>query len=319
MPPEDAPTLTSGSAELPLVPLGETRTLDLALRPGLAITGRVTGPDGKPVARAQVGAYRTTRGAILGFGSVFTDDAGHYTLRHLRETQVSVTVDPPEGSLLLRKVVPERAYEPGKLSTVDVALETGAALVGEVVTSKGKAVTGAQVIVQAKTGGHPRASRVAMSGLGGAFRAEPLPPGPYDITVTPPDNTLRAKPTTVDVPAQGEANARIVLYLTGSLAGVVRDGKGNLVGRGTCWLSLQSKEAGPEAQQVGAGHVDDQGRYSLGGLAPGAYTVRVSLGIEGQKKNLLAPAPAEIVIEEGKETRYDVTLPYGPEGKAPHF
>jgi protocatechuate 3,4-dioxygenase beta subunit len=285
----------------------------------VAIEGRITGPDGKPVAGAQVGVYRYTRGAILGFGSVFTDEQGRYALGHLRETAMSVTVDPPEGSKLLRKVLAERNFAPGQAASVDVALETGATLVGQVVTSKGAPVVGAQVSVQAATGDYPRASRAAMSGVNGAFRAEGLPPGPYDITVTPSDSTLRAKPASVTIEGKGEAAAKVVLYQTGLVRGVVRDGKGNPVGRGTCWMSLQSKEAGPQAQQAGAGHVDEQGGYVVGNLPPGAYTLRVNLGLEGQKQKLTPPAPAEIVIEEGKETKHDVTLPFGPEGKATHF
>jgi len=319
VPPAEALTLATGSVDLPLVPLGGTATLDVALRPGVAITGRVTGPDGKPVAGAQVGVYRYQRGAILGFGSTFTDEQGRYTLGHLRETAMSVTVDPPESLRLLRNVVPERNFEPGRASTVDVALETGAALAGEVVTSKGKPVVGAQVVVQASTGQYPRTSRVAMSGVGGAFRADGLPPGPYDIQCTVADPTLRAKPLSVTIEGKGEQKTKVVLYTAGSLTGTVRDGKGNAVGRGSCWMSLQSKVAGPQAPQAGAGHVDDQGRYAITGLAPGAYTLSVHLGIEGQKKKLMPAAPAEIVIEEGKETKHDVTLPYGPEGKAPHF
>ncbi|HUT36558.1 MAG TPA: carboxypeptidase regulatory-like domain-containing protein [Planctomycetota bacterium] len=317
--PAEALTLATSSVPLPLIPLGGSAKLDITLKPGVAITGRVTGPGGTPVASAQVGVYRYTRGSIQGFGSVFTDEQGRYTIGHLLETAMSVTVDPPEGLKLLRKAVAEKRFEPGKLSTVDVALETGATLVGEVVTSKGKPVVGAQVRVQATTGQYPRANRVAMSGVGGAFRAEALPPGPYEIHCTPPDATLRAKPTTFTIQGKGEERTKVVLYLTGSLTGTVRDGKGNALGRGACWLSLQSKEAGPQAQQAGAGHLDEQGRYTIGGLPPGAYTVRVSLGRAGQEKKLMSPAPAEIVIEEGKETKHDVTVPYGPEGKATKF
>ncbi|MBM4036223.1 MAG: carboxypeptidase regulatory-like domain-containing protein [Planctomycetes bacterium] len=319
VPPAEAKTLASNSVDLGLIPAGGTAAHDIALRPGVAIAGQVTGPDGKPVAGAQVGVYRYTRGAILGFGSVFTDAQGRYALGHLTETALSVTVDPPEGSPLLREVPGERTFEPGKTSTVDVKLDVGAAVVGQVVTSAGEPVVGAQVSIQASTGQYPRPGRVAMSGVGGAFRAEGLPPGPYDIQCTPPDHRLRARPASLTIEGKREHKANVILARVGFVAGTVCDAKGNLLGQGDVWVSLRSTGAAPQQQDSGTAHPDAAGRYKLGGLAPDAYTLRVTIGREGQKKRLTPPAPARIEVEEGKETRHDITVPLGPEGKATHF
>ncbi len=96
VPPAEALTLATSSVPLTLIPLGGSASFDVALKPGVAVSGRITGPDGKPVRAAQVGVYRYTRGSILGFGSTFTDEQGRYAIGHLNETSFSVTADPPE-------------------------------------------------------------------------------------------------------------------------------------------------------------------------------------------------------------------------------
>jgi len=232
-----------------------------------------------------------------------------------------LAVQPPDDGRLLMKKTPDQDFAGGKTTTVDVVLGPGAVLVGQVATSKGKAVVGAQVSVQPKGGGgqfYPyQPPRATVSGPGGAFRIEPLAPGTYDVHCTSPDPALRAGATAVAVAGQGEQKVRIVLYLTGSVTGVARDAKGRPLGQGTAWVSLQP--AGEARQQGGSSQLDDQGRYKIGGLTPGKYTLTVGLGQKGQKMGLDRPAPAEIIVEEGKETKHDVTVPYGPEGKAPDF
>jgi protocatechuate 3,4-dioxygenase beta subunit len=324
VPPDDAPCLATGEAPLPDVAPGGSASVDVALKSGVAIAGRIAGPDGKPVPGCQVSVHQLNpHGAILGFGSVVTGDDGRYLLKHLAPGKMYLAIQPPGGSPLLMNKTADQVFEAGKKTTVDVALGAGATLVGEVLTSKGKPVTGAQINLQPKAGGGGQfypypPPKVALSGVGGAFRIEAVAPGTYDVVCTCPDPTLRARPDPVTIEGTGEHKTKVIFYQAGSLAGTVCDGLGKPLGQGTLWLSVQTGE-GRAQQQAGSSQLDEQGRYRIGGLAPGQYTLTVGLGLRGQQLNLARPGPTQITIEEGKETKHDLKIPFSATGKPTQF
>jgi hypothetical protein len=308
-PPKDMPCLMQSTAPLPDVPLGGSATVDIRMQPGVAIAGRVTGPDGKPVAGCQLSAgQHPNPSTLLTFSTTRTGDDGRYTLINLPVGKLFLTAMPPQGSGLLVRQTSEQAFEGGKTTTVDIALEAGATLVGKVVTSKGQPVFGAQVLLQPRGGWSYGSQRAALTGPGGAFRIEAVAPGGYDVQCVPSDPGLRAQPTELKVEGKGEHKAEIILYATGSVVGTARDAAGKPLGQGMAWVSLQSG-VGPQMRMAGAGHPDDQGSFRIPGLAPGKYTVAVSIGQRGQARGLVPPAPSELIVEEGKETKLDITVP----------
>jgi len=318
VPPDEAPTLKSGTATLPVAPAGGSANVDIRLAHGVAIKGRVTDPDGRPVSGCEVSVSQFSgRGALLGFGTVRTEADGCFRFMHLAAGRMFLNVQTPEDSPLAGKLTPEQDFEAGKTTTVDVVLEPGATVAGKAVTSRGKAAVGAQVTLQPKSGWPLTKARSAFVGPDGTFRIESVAPGTYEARCSPLDPVLIAAPMTLNVAPRGESKLEIVLHVTGSVSGTLRDGDGKPLGQGMAYLQLQ-----PAAQPQGAGgygHPDDQGRYRIAGLVPGKYNVIVNVGPRGQAKGLTAPPPAEIVVEEGKETKCDVKVPAkggGPPRKA---
>ena len=311
----DWPTLVQGTAPLPDVALGGTATVNVRMAEGVAIEGRVTGPDGKPVVGCRVRASQRRRGSLLGYSSGVTDAKGRYLLPHLPVGDLFVGVSPPPGSPLLPTESPQRRYEPGK-ATVDVALKRGAAVVGKVVTSKGKPVVGASVRLQSSSSrGSAQAAGSAVSGVGGVFRIQPVAPGTYQLQSSPSDPTLRGKATTLTVAGTGEQEAEAVVYKAASVAGAVRDGKGEPIGHGFMWLSVYSGQ-GKARQQHGTAH-PKEGTWRVGGLPPGRYSVVVTVGPRGRQKGMTAPEPVEFTVKEGQEAKLDVTVPFGAATKGP--
>ena len=302
------PTLIQGTAPLPDVAPGKTVTVDVQMAEGVAIAGRVTGPGGRPVAGCPVGAHQRRRGSLLGYARGATDADGRYLLPHLPPGDLFVSASPPASTGLLTVETPQRRYGVGK-ATVDIALKRGAAIAGRAVTSKGKPVVGAPVHLQRASRTHPQAVGQAVSGVGGAFRIEPVAPGTYGLTCMPADPTLRGKATAVTVAGTGEHKATVTVYEAGSVAGAIRDGKGQPIGHGFLWLTVT--EVGAKGQpQRGTAHPKD-GTWRVGGLVPGRYSVSVTLGRRGQQAGMTAPAPVEVTVAEGKETKLDVTAPFG--------
>jgi len=312
-PPDDAPTLKSGTAPLPFVPAGGSAKLDIRLEQGVAISGQVKGPDGRPVPGCEISAsHMTGRGSMVGYGGQRTDAMGRFHMMHLPPGQMFLNVQAPDDSGLVGKMTEERDYPAGKAATVDVVLGPGAAVFGKAMTSRGKPAVGTEITLQPKSGWPLTKARSAVVGATGSFRIDAVIPGKYEANCTPLDPALRAEPVALDV-ALGESKLDILLHVTGSVAGTIRDADGKPLGQGMAYLQLQSA-----AQPQGAGgygHPDDQGRYRIGGLVPGSYKVIVNVGPRGQAKGLAAPAPTQVIVEEGKEAKLDVTVP--AKGAAP--
>ena len=307
-PPDAWPTLVSSGAPLPDVAPGRPATVNVTMKHGVAIQGTVTGPDGKPLAGCQVSGSERRRSSLRGYGGATTDADGRYLLAHLPAGNLFVSVAPPGGTKLLRGETTQRRFEAGKTATVDVALRRGATVVGEAVSSKGKPVVGAQVLLQQKGARYPRFNGTATSGVGGAFRIEPVPPGTFELRCTPSNRTLRSKATAVTVAGTAEHKVRVVVFRTGTVSGVVRDAKGEALTHGTLWLTVHAGD-GKGGQRMGTSHPSKEGQWRVGGLPPGHYTVVVTIGRRGQQKGLAAPAPISFDIEEGEEKKLDVKVP----------
>ncbi|WP_165223809.1 M56 family metallopeptidase [Aquisphaera insulae] len=129
-----------------LMPL-RRRTAILTMRPGLVVTGIVTDPSGKPVARAVV-----VRGDNPYFepGSqeILTDEAGRYTLPPLPAGKVNVTVIAEGWSPARRSVEIKSGMPPA-----DFRLEPGKELRLRFVDGAGKAVPGVYVGIGTWRGG----------------------------------------------------------------------------------------------------------------------------------------------------------------------
>ncbi|MCU0223326.1 MAG: carboxypeptidase-like regulatory domain-containing protein [Acidobacteria bacterium] len=254
------------------VELARGRTLDLGTfraRPGLALSGTVTGDDGEPVEGITLRAFRR-----LGQGRALerrgTSDAeGRFRLGGLAEGRYDLDVDPKSAGSWLPAEREDLAV-PGP--PVELKLERGAVVRGTATGPDGTAPEG--LAVRALAGGEARrrpAGRATIEDrAAGTFRIEGLPPGAVTLHaaargLAPADSEL------LELDA-GEERSGLVLRLARGLrlAGSVvsKDGGAPLAG---ATVEVEGAAA-PDAAAVSG----TDGRFALDGLAAGqvALTAR---------------------------------------------
>ena len=105
----------------------EDGTAVVVLKRGIAVTGTVTDPEGKPVANALV-AQGDDRIGGSHFPTTRTDQQGHYQLGGFAPGGAVLTVISPELAPAIRNVNVQEAGFFSKMASVDFRLEKGHAL-----------------------------------------------------------------------------------------------------------------------------------------------------------------------------------------------
>lgn len=137
-----------------------------------------------------------------------------------------------------------------------------------------------------------------------------LPPGDYSLEVGAPDHrTVRE----VVALAEGETIERRFPLVRGlELVGVVVDEKGEpLPG-----IEIQVERTTPDEEDGGGTNADSRGRFRVGGLAAGEFTVRVlSEGnMSGSVEKVHVPGPdVRVVVRRGASVRARFVPPAGSE------
>ena len=156
--------------------------VDILLRKGLAISGRVLLPDGSPASGSRV---RVWSDADQRSASARTAEDGSFTVENLKPGTYSVSASAPRGSgpgpdrpspLNVRE-----ATVPGVAAgtrSLEIRLVPGVSITGIVVTEAGVAVAGARVFARSAGSG---ASGSGMSGPDGSFEVTGLAEGEYDM------------------------------------------------------------------------------------------------------------------------------------------
>ena len=222
----------------------------VTLYSGATVSGVVLGPDDKPVADAHVeidGNHSTIVVATDPDGRWHLEDipAGPHRIaatssRFLATEPIVVTTD---GAHLTSDVV--------------VHVRPGAEITGIVVDTSGAPVEGATVYGSGNSEDTDAHGRFTLVGLDG---------GKTEVSAT--TSRGAARPVALDLPNGGRAEVRLVL-VTSSLAGVLRDSRGNPI-----------EQAAIAASSVGSmdTHVvrtDERGAFDLGGVLPGDYEISV--------------------------------------------
>lgn len=313
-PPAERPLLRSAEAGLPDLTLGGAGAVDVTLALAVCIAGRVTDPDGQPVAGCTVAVHERTRGAIRGYGSTRADAEGHYRLGHLPAGQLYLVVSPPGERALAALATDQRRFTAGEETIVNVAMQKGAVLSGRVVDEAGRPVPGARVQATPKGGSPTRTfvrtprANTDLTGPDGAFRIDCLEGGAYAVACTPWDPALRAATKDIQAMPGGEQRLEIVVRQTGSIQGVVKDSTGRALSRNLAGLRLHRRDEPSERQRV-TGYPDDRGQFRFAGLLPGLYRIVVNVTRAGQQEGLTVPAPVDVTVEGGAETNQDIEVP----------
>jgi uncharacterized GH25 family protein len=286
--------------------------------PALAetVTGKVIGPDGKPVAGAKV------------FVLVFSPTSGQETKTFTSDASGAFFVEVPARSDVKEKNPPvARAIVaapgfgfaqtfltllPSESNTI--RLEKGAAVRGKVVDSAGKPVAGADVQLRSVYIGGPRSSGASYLWLGeeirklpdlttktdasGAWSLENLPASAVHVDIVLAD--ARYVQTSFEVPLNGSADKAIVARPGAVLLGKVVDKDGKPRSGVGVSARLENFRDG-FANAITAA----DGSYRLSGLPTGAVAVWIvpsnaSTGASKTTEEVAAPL-RQVVVTEGKE------------------
>lgn len=271
-----------------LVEEGKTISgIEVALETGVRLYGKVTGPDGSPLAGASVRSEEERSPAIMIMPDrTVTDGAGEYAIE---------AVEPAEKTFIFQKggFLTERKTVKlsGREVRLDVRLSRGRDVTGTVVDENGVPVEGASV--SARSAIQDVGWRTTRTDSSGAFRLDGLAPGRY---------TFRAEKAGY---VAGEARD---IDLDAALAGV----RISLTGGGTIVGSVRGLR--PEdyntamvmataGRSAASGRVDSTGRFRVEGVPTGSVRVSATAGDFTSRK---VTPPQTVEVAAGSEVQVDL-------------
>jgi hypothetical protein len=269
---------------LTLEPGGGVENLEVALRRGATIEGRVLAPDGSPAPGAKVALVLEGRGSAFGMAGrpeAVADEEGQYRLEGVAEGPHAVTAA-KGGSLPTRKDLEVRAG----VNRLDLRLEGGFEVSGWIVSAEGPVhrASVSLIPVEAQPGA---GSFTSASGPDGAFRFEAVAAGRYHLSVEKQGFSTASPPEDLQVAAAPLTGLEIRLERGGAVTGRL--------------LGLDLRDA-PQAQVWAAtpgrpgqtGTVGPDGRYRIEGLTSGEWMVAATVPAKGREaRGMVALSPGQ--------------------------
>jgi len=234
------------------------------------VTGSVVDPDGQPAGQAFVAC--DDRASNL---TATTDADGRFKLP-MEASGCSVIAHHPQFPSSERTRI-----DAGKPNVVK--LGAGGTIDGVVVDEQGRPVVSYRLSIEVflpKTEGAELGSRGRPRQVNedsGAFRLERMPAGKY-VLVASASGQPPGKSASVDVDVgQTTRNVRIVLPRAATLTGTIRDDETRRpIAGAVVQLDAIASSGGPNATPPAT--TDEQGKFSLTGVPPGPFSVRVEHG-----------------------------------------
>lgn len=253
------------------VELDDEESVDLTLGLGGSISGSVLAKDGRTgIPGADVLLRDQGEAFSVGDNSTRADSAGNFSFEHLKAGRYGVSARTNAAATAWKDVV---LAESQRLDGVLLEMATGATIRGTVSGLPGGKVGGVRVFASTKD-----YSDSAATGDDGRFTFRDVPSGVVRLQASTPFPAMRSTTKNLDVPEGAtEVPVEIVFEGNSRLAGRVT--------RGDKPLPSAFVSATPDPPSATGGRASDQtdedGRYSIEGLADGNYQVRVS----GQSAN----------------------------------
>jgi hypothetical protein len=295
----------------------DEQTGDVNIQPSFGKLYRLTGAALLPPRSQANVALISDMGPVP--GSV--DNNGHFTFEQL----------PPGNYELTGEAVNSRGDKVGGYRKIvmdrdmDVSLEMSRQpeIYVECEEQHGKQVESKSVAVSMR--------RKLLSGADPARRirpqVDPLPPGPWEISVTPIPEMYVVSITARDYSVSPPTNGWKEVFLPGgrdldvkvllSAAVATLYGKVTSSGKGAAgvpvFLEPFDLESGAGLTTVRTARTDLQGRYHFTGLAPGRYRVLSSFDFnQPTSEEMEAARAVTVALKEGTETSQDLELFVGP-------
>ncbi len=243
-------------------------TRDFRLIPAASIAGQVT-RKGEPVPRAQVqGASRAFR------HEAETDAEGRFRLDDLEPGDYHL--EARAGNLAGRLGVPVSARLGTRTEGVLIEVEAGPAVSGRVFGPGGALVSGAEVTLWGNRG---TSAQTTTDGQG-AYHIEGLLPGPQSLSAATPDSIPARRAITV----AGQDLTGIDLHLRAGaeVNGRVVDAREQPAGGALVVMDIDADAREDLKTKDPRVRADEEGRFQLRGLAPGAAAVHADGGARGR-------------------------------------
>jgi hypothetical protein len=277
--------------------------VDIVLDAAGAVTGCVVEAGARPVISYRVAVQPTRRSEAGTFvppprvEPVGAAD-GCFRVENVAEGVYSVNVSAPE-------------HPPASVSNVNVArgattdvgrirLGVGGVIRGMVVDSAGAPILGATVSIVGQSSSASDGSTA--TGVEGVFELSGLAPGTVELTAVHPEYAEgHASGIEVD-PAQGPAEARIVLSAGGRIEGALRRRDGLPVAKARVAIMPLPAAGGFAFAPDMLRPLRDDGSFSSEHVAPGRYRVMVMLGDRSLYSNA---QQRDVEVQEGETTSVD--------------
>jgi protocatechuate 3,4-dioxygenase beta subunit len=234
--------------------------LVIELETGVRLTGKVTGPNGTPLADAMVGVQPSPTGSFAMTGAMrrtTTDSNGEYSLEGLEPGEETIQIVHPKYNATSKSVTLK-----GRETKLDVQLEGGRTVTGVVVTDSGMPVPDAQVeAFSAAGGGHS-----ARTNASGTFEIESMTPGRYRFSA---EKSGYVEAIANDVDITSGTPVRLVLQTGGTIYGRVTG-----VSEADLANVMVTARGGRASSSAS---VDPQGNYRLEGAPTGTVAVSATV------------------------------------------
>ncbi|MEA2413939.1 MAG: large repetitive protein [Thermoanaerobaculia bacterium] len=293
----NAPGYTT--ARVPNIEVEDGKTapdVEVDVETGAKLTGRVTGPDGSPLAGVfvrndQMGGNARVMRFDGNDNSATTDPSGEYTMDTLEPGEKTLSFS-RSGYISQQKTVTVAA---GKDARLDVQMSTGIRATGFVVTDSGAPVPDATV---SAFSGAPDGGRNGRSDSNGAFTIEGLAPGHYTFNAAKTGYTAG---TVRDVDIATSGPVRVVLKSGGVITGHVN----GLTPKELEQTTVFANAAGGGGMSGSTAPVDSGGNFRIEGAPSGTVriTARAGAMFGGSTKSA---APKTVELEPGGTAQVDI-------------